>query len=235
MNCPQCNIPLNNIQYEYQELDACKKCGGMWFDKGELLDVIDSMLLKNKVDDQSAEEAFKGSAGVREVHQNNRTCPKCHVGMRTFNYGYDSNVFLDKCSSCEGIWTDRGELKAVAQHIKGNPNMDNYAKALIHTLNKYPQKSKISIFTALSIATGYLIFACYGGGEAFIKTRIFLFLPLACIFYGKEMGDMTGVRFRLTFAAPLVTKPTPGAFVEFIGWVLLLMPLVAGILSFIFK
>jgi hypothetical protein len=106
---------------------------------------------------------------------------------------------------------------------------------LIHTSKKYPQKSKISIFTALSIATSYLIFAFYGGGEVFIRTLIFLFLPLACIFYGKEMGDMTGVRFRLTFAAPLVTKSTPGVFVVFMGWVLLLMPLVVGILSYVFK
>jgi Zn-finger nucleic acid-binding protein len=235
MNCPKCNIPLNDIQYENQNLDACKKCGGVWLDKGELLAVVDSMILRNKVDDQSAKEVFKGSSGIREVQQNNRTCPKCHVGMRTFNYCHDSNIFLDKCSSCEGIWTDRGELKAVAQHIKGSPIMDNYAKALIHISKKYPQKSKASIFTAFAISISYLVVASFDGGEKVIKTLMFLILPLACIFFGKELGGLTGVRFRLTFAAPVVTKPTPGIVVVFMGWVLLLMPLVVGIFSYIFK
>jgi Zn-finger nucleic acid-binding protein len=235
MNCPKCNIPLNNIQYEYQDLDTCKKCGGVWFDKGELLAVVDSMILKFKVDDQSVKEVFKGSSGIRELQQNNRTCPKCHVGMRTFNYCHDSNVFLDKCSSCEGIWADRGELKAVAQHIKGNPTMDNYAKALIHTLNKYPQKSKASIFTALAVSICYLVVASFKSGETVIKTLMFLVLPLACIHFGEELGGMTGVRFRLTFAAPIITKPTPGVFIVFMGWFLLMLPLVIGVISFIAK
>ena len=91
MNCPTCNIPLNSIQYENQNLDACKKCGGMWFDKGELLAVVDSLILKNKVDEQSAKEVFKRSPEIRKVQQSNRTCPKCHVSMHTFNYCHDKN------------------------------------------------------------------------------------------------------------------------------------------------
>ena len=74
MNCPKCNIPLNNIQYENQNIDICKKCGGVWFEKGELLAVVDSMISKNKVDDQSVKEAFKGNSGINKLHQNNRTC-----------------------------------------------------------------------------------------------------------------------------------------------------------------
>jgi hypothetical protein len=40
------------------------------------------------------------------------------------------------------------------------------------------------------IAAGYLTVAFFaGGGEALVKVAVFLFLPLACIWYSEAMGD----------------------------------------------
>jgi Zn-finger nucleic acid-binding protein len=36
------------------------------------------------------------------------TCPKCHGSMRTYER---SNVHVDQCTECRGIFLDRGELE----------------------------------------------------------------------------------------------------------------------------
>jgi len=39
-------------------------------------------------------------------------CPKC--GMDLIEMGY-KNIRIDKCSGCEGVWLDAGELETVSQ------------------------------------------------------------------------------------------------------------------------
>ena len=38
---------------------------------------------------------------------------------------YDSNVILDRCPACEGVWVDRGELHKIVLHawhaVQGHP------------------------------------------------------------------------------------------------------------------
>ena len=127
----------------------------------------------------------------------------------------------------EGIWSDMGDLKAVARYIKGNPTLDDYAKDILsQSSEKKSRRSKVSLFAASVISLGYLIFALFIDFETFIQMLLFLLLPLACIFFGDKMGEMIGFRFRLTFAAPTVDKSSPGSVVVFMGWVLLLLPLV---------
>ena len=38
-------------------------------------------------------------------------CPKCGNKLIEIDY---KNILVDKCSSCEGIWLDAGELEAVS-------------------------------------------------------------------------------------------------------------------------
>ena len=39
-------------------------------------------------------------------------CPKCGSDLEEINY---QQVMIDKCSDCEGIWLDKGELALLAQ------------------------------------------------------------------------------------------------------------------------
>jgi len=130
MNCPNCNTQLKNIKFESQSIDVCSKCGGMWFDKDELYKVVDGLISENNVDCQTSKEAYKNRPpiGLNEEKRFAKKCPRCKTGMQTFNYAYDSNVFLDKCLYCEGIWADKGETEAIAKHILGNPQMDAFSK-----------------------------------------------------------------------------------------------------------
>lgn len=47
---------------------------------------------------------------LKELH--NMRCPKC--GMELIEIDYKA-VKIDKCSECEGIWLDAGELDAVSK------------------------------------------------------------------------------------------------------------------------
>lgn len=51
---------------------------------------------------------------LKELH--NMRCPKC--GMELIEIDY-KEIKVDKCSECEGIWLDAGELETVAKLEKG--------------------------------------------------------------------------------------------------------------------
>jgi Zn-finger nucleic acid-binding protein len=39
-------------------------------------------------------------------------CPKCGMELIEINY---KGIKVDKCSGCEGLWLDAGELEAISQ------------------------------------------------------------------------------------------------------------------------
>jgi hypothetical protein len=47
---------------------------------------------------------------LKELHH--MRCPKC--GMELVEISYN-DVMIDKCSECEGIWLDAGELESVSK------------------------------------------------------------------------------------------------------------------------
>ena len=36
INCPKCNLPMKKLTKQKVTIDICKKCEGMWLDKGEM-------------------------------------------------------------------------------------------------------------------------------------------------------------------------------------------------------
>lgn len=86
-------------------------------------------------------------------------------------------------------------------------------------------KINYSRLISFIIAVLYLVAAAFDNIGTFLKVLIFLVLPMTCIWFGDEMGRYTG-----TFRLQSITSQTPGCFVRFMGWVLLLFPLIIGIL-----
>lgn len=41
VGCPKCDGSLHETDYEKIKIDVCDKCGGIWFDAGELAQVAD--------------------------------------------------------------------------------------------------------------------------------------------------------------------------------------------------
>lgn len=47
---------------------------------------------------------------IKELHF--MKCPKCGMSLIEIEY---KGIKVDKCSSCEGIWLDAGELEAISK------------------------------------------------------------------------------------------------------------------------
>ncbi len=47
---------------------------------------------------------------LKELHY--MRCPKCGMGLIEIDY---KGIKVDKCSECEGIWLDAGELEAISK------------------------------------------------------------------------------------------------------------------------
>lgn len=82
---------------------------------------------------------------------------------------------------------------------------------------------------SLVIAGIYLILSFFAGYESFLwlKMLIFLLLPLGCIWFSDAMGGFEGT------CKGRYMSSTPGIFVKFIGWVLLFLPVIIVVISFI--
>lgn len=75
---------------------------------------------------------------------------------------------------------------------------------------------------SLLLAAAYVVGAWYfGRAEGAVKTALFVVLPLACIWFSDVLGDYTGYGL----SRPAITRTSPGVFVYYLGWVVLLLPL----------
>ena len=117
MKCPICSIALSPKNYAGQTVDVCETCRGLWCDSGELGAVVNALISLNKVPDGKG-----GTFTAARQHEDNdlqaKPCPCCEETTVSFNFAYDSNIFLNRCKACDGVWLDGGELQRVAQFIK---------------------------------------------------------------------------------------------------------------------
>jgi len=111
MNCLQCKEKLKRIIYKGIELDICSRCGGVWFDAGEMGRVMKTLETSSV---QLLKEFTHAKSKVTTVVSKN--CPRCQTSLNEFNYAYNSNIYLDRCPKCGGIWADSGEVQQLADY-----------------------------------------------------------------------------------------------------------------------
>jgi membrane associated rhomboid family serine protease/Zn-finger nucleic acid-binding protein len=132
MKCPSCSGKLREIKSKTALVDICLSCRGIWFDSGEFVDFARKLSESDKISSLKV-RLFE----LRKVHtletvkETLKLCPRCNIAMKRFNYSYDSNIFLDKCSNCQGIWTDGGEIQQVARYLKDDPRIKTIGKDLV--------------------------------------------------------------------------------------------------------
>ena len=129
MRCPQCDSGLVKMHYENVQVDYCKECKGVWLDSDEMNDVVDDLVSKDRTKN-AVIDLDKLIVGEVRIKENHLCCPKCAEAMTKFNYAYDSNIILDKCESCNGIWTDYNEVMRLAVFRKGNPVLNRMGAAI---------------------------------------------------------------------------------------------------------
>ena len=88
------------IEYENESVDYCNQCGGLWVDGDEVRHVVG--------------EDFRFST---PEHMQNKVCPRCgyHNFYPVLYPG--TEVTVDICEHCYGIWFDPGELQAIRKIV----------------------------------------------------------------------------------------------------------------------
>ena len=144
MRCPACDGNLSMVVLHESDVGICPLCEGIWFDSDGLKTVVDKMIAAGEVDAPEP-TAFLESRKVERLDRQEglRMCPDCGIVIKKLNYAADSNVFIDKCGECGGVWTDKGELMAIAEHIKGDPRSARIGEAIIESDKKTRRASTI--------------------------------------------------------------------------------------------
>ncbi|HHL31406.1 MAG TPA: hypothetical protein ENJ41_02385 [Oceanospirillales bacterium] len=120
MKCPVDKTELKEQEYERAVVvDSCSSCQGMWLDKWEL-----KAIQANKGNYYQEElEKFpdlvnKSYRLALEKQRPLLNCPKCaenndNIQMERREHGYCSQIMIDVCPQCQGIWLDQGEVQAL--------------------------------------------------------------------------------------------------------------------------
>lgn len=69
---------------------------------------------KQLAEEQHEKLQEQEKADLKELHY--MRCPKC--GMELIEIEYHE-ILIDKCSECEGVWLDDGEIDVIAKMEKG--------------------------------------------------------------------------------------------------------------------
>jgi len=65
---------------------------------------------QKRAQEQQAKMAEEEKRRLQELHYMH--CPKCGMELTTVDY---RGIEVDKCSGCEGVWLDAGELESVSE------------------------------------------------------------------------------------------------------------------------
>lgn len=141
MDCPRCKTEIKNDPYRAAnaehirrealervahaagvEIDHCKGCGGTFLDHGELEKIqIAARKTTSKIQAPSREQRVwaRAQSHAYVVGQEPReepaplVCPACGGEMAERDWGFGSEVTIDTCIECRGVWLDFGELEAL--------------------------------------------------------------------------------------------------------------------------
>ena len=117
MQCPSCNATLEEYEYHHTlSVEVCPTCRGMWLGRGKLGALIAYLGESDAVQATLMAATARHIISKREMHESVKRCAHCGVPMEQFNYAYDSNIILDRCRACDGVWMDRGELYKIVLH-----------------------------------------------------------------------------------------------------------------------
>ncbi len=127
--CPVCCESLRELPFSGVKTDKCDSCNGYWFQKDEFRLAKDKEDMRiNWMDIDLWENENEFSVSKKE-----RKCPDCNITMHEVGYG-KSDIKVDFCGECEGVWLDKGEFEKIVEYLKkeaGDKIMNHYLKTLV--------------------------------------------------------------------------------------------------------
>ena len=133
MDCPVCHKPMEEVEVGGVKVDFCRNgCKGIFFDNFE----IQKLDEKHEGDGPILQEMLSA-----ERHDDSRseklTCPRCGVKMRRHKYSFTSDVYIDHCYGCNGIWLDGGELKAIREQFASEQQRKANVDQILNTIPEF--------------------------------------------------------------------------------------------------
>jgi Zn-finger nucleic acid-binding protein len=105
LECPRDGATMAENHQGESILDVCGKCGGQFFDTGEMFGAFGMKA------DPSLWDREETAGAVRE---GKIKCPRCNKMMLMQDVKHDSDkVEIDRCGHCGGIWLDKGEVDTI--------------------------------------------------------------------------------------------------------------------------
>ena len=121
MDCPKCVGKLEEVKIGEKKpliIDRCFACGGLWFDKDELVMAINKEILDTE-EFVLEEEPLQDDELKKEIDFDKMevTCPRCKGNEKMIKMASprNKNVNIDYCNKCGGIWLDAGEYEKISQ------------------------------------------------------------------------------------------------------------------------
>ncbi len=112
MKCPRDYAELQPKIYESNiTVDVCPECGGMWLEKGKLEAIEESLDNDYTPELMQMPNLIEGAfEQAEQMTARSLPCPACHTPMENREYAYCSQVMIDSCPHCGGVWLEEGEI-----------------------------------------------------------------------------------------------------------------------------
>lgn len=119
MQCPRDGTTLTSEKYEGDVvIDRCSSCGGIWLDSGELKTIQETMEHDYSEELKRINIVARAFEMARQKARPEIQCPKCQAALNPKEYCYCSQILIDRCANCGGVWLDAGELQALEQFFE---------------------------------------------------------------------------------------------------------------------
>jgi hypothetical protein len=119
MKCPRDGATLAGETYEGDVVvDRCPACGGIWLDAGELQTVQETLERDYSQVLARVDVVARAYELARQKGRPQIACPKCQAELHPREYAYCSQILIDTCAACHGVWLDAGELQALEQFFE---------------------------------------------------------------------------------------------------------------------
>lgn len=130
--CPKClGVALVERMHSGVLIHECPCCSGIWLNKGEL----------NRIAHPAEGDLeYCSKEDIAEDRSSDFACPLCpNVMMKKVNFISYSDIAMDYCEKCEGLWLDRGELDAIIAEVeKLNHMPETWDHRIMVFLSKLP-------------------------------------------------------------------------------------------------
>ena len=92
----------------FVNVDICPKCEGIWFDHGELKELLQARF-SERADPRTLLPADRDADCL---------CPDCRWPLYRREFMRRSNIEIEQCIKCAGIFLDAGEVDQVIAFLK---------------------------------------------------------------------------------------------------------------------